>query len=239
MEKNASKIAITTNMWTSSNQKKGFMAITAPFVDDYWVMQSRIMRYICIINIEWSYTYLDCLYANKMLILVHTRFIYVPCPHTAEVLADVFYESLCDWNIDRKLSTVTVDNCNTNDAMIHNLLDKLTLNSLILGGELFQMCCCAHILNLIVQDGLSIIGDGIERIRDSVSFWVASPKRVEKFEEAARHLAVPSSKKLTLDCKTRRNFIKMFSNVLSNEMLIIKVCQQKKTGSWLLLFVRS
>ncbi|KAJ0556901.1 putative transcription factor/ chromatin remodeling BED-type(Zn) family [Helianthus annuus] len=34
LEKNASRIAITTDMWTSSNQKKGFMAITSHFIDD-------------------------------------------------------------------------------------------------------------------------------------------------------------------------------------------------------------
>ena len=129
----------------------------------------------------------------------------MPCPYIAETLADVLYESLCDWNIDRKISTITVDNCSTNDLMIHLLLDKLSLNSLILGGELFHMRCCAHILNLIVQTGLSVIGDGIERIRDSVSFWAATQKRVEKFEEAARHLATDCSKKLSLDCKTRWN----------------------------------
>ena len=67
------------------------------------------------------------------------------------------------------------------------------------------MRCCAHILNLIVQDDLSVIGDGIERIRDSVSFWAATQKRIEKFEEATRHLAIDCTKKLSLDCKTRWN----------------------------------
>ncbi|KAE8668026.1 pentatricopeptide repeat-containing protein [Hibiscus syriacus] len=76
LEKNRSKIAITTDMWTSSNQKKGFMSITLHLIDDNWEMQSRIMR-----------------------------FIYVPCPHTAEVLVDVLYESLykncIKWSEDR------------------------------------------------------------------------------------------------------------------------------------------
>ncbi|KAH7833616.1 hypothetical protein Vadar_008111 [Vaccinium darrowii] len=42
---NASRLAITMDMWTSSNQKKGFMAVTAHFIDDAWTLQSRILRY--------------------------------------------------------------------------------------------------------------------------------------------------------------------------------------------------
>lgn len=33
LEKNDSRVAITTGMWTSSNQKRGFMAVTAHFID--------------------------------------------------------------------------------------------------------------------------------------------------------------------------------------------------------------
>ena len=51
LEKNTSRVAITTDMWTASNQKKGFMALTAHFIDQNWNMQSRIMRYIFTIYI--------------------------------------------------------------------------------------------------------------------------------------------------------------------------------------------
>jgi len=137
----------------------------------------------------------------------------VPCPHTSENLAKVLYDCLLDWNLDRKLSTLTVDNCTTNDAIINILLDKLPLGSLVMGGRLFHMRCCAHVLNLIVQDGLSVLGDGIERIRDSVAFWTASPKRDQKFEEATRQLGISSTKKLALDCKTRWNSTYLMINV--------------------------
>ncbi|KAG6501653.1 hypothetical protein ZIOFF_041536 [Zingiber officinale] len=39
------RIAITTDMWTSNNTKKGFMAVTGHFVDDSWTLQSVILRY--------------------------------------------------------------------------------------------------------------------------------------------------------------------------------------------------
>ena len=41
---NKSRIAITTDMWTSY-QKKGYMVITAHFIDDAWILQSRVLRY--------------------------------------------------------------------------------------------------------------------------------------------------------------------------------------------------
>ena len=64
---------------------------------------------------------------------------YVPAPHTSQVLAELLVECLMDWNLDRKVSTLTVDNCTTNGAMIDRILDKLSSRSLILGGQLFHM----------------------------------------------------------------------------------------------------
>ncbi|KAJ1382732.1 Ribonuclease H-like superfamily [Sesbania bispinosa] len=96
LSRNQGQIAITTYMWTSSNQNLGYMTVTSHFIDDSWTLQSRIVR-----------------------------FIYMPAPHTSEVLANVLSQCLLDWNLDRKLSTLTVDNCTTNDAMIELLVDKL------------------------------------------------------------------------------------------------------------------
>ena len=129
----------------------------------------------------------------------------MPAPHTTKVLSDTLIECMLDWNLDRKLSTLTVDNCTTNDAMIERILDKISPRSFILGGQLFHMRCCAHILNLIVKDGLSMISDAIEKVRDSVNFWTATPKREEKFKETCDQVGIPYMKKLILDCKTRWN----------------------------------
>ena len=64
----------------------------------------------------------------------------------------------------------------------------------MLGGSMLHMRCVTHILNLIDQDGLSLIGDGIERIRDSVIYWTGSPKRRQEFEENIRQLRVQCTK---------------------------------------------
>ncbi|KAK3193491.1 hypothetical protein Dsin_024801 [Dipteronia sinensis] len=137
-DENTSRIAITTDMWTS-NQKKGYMVVTAHFIDNTWKLRSRILR-----------------------------FIYVPAPHNAITLADELWNCLLDWNVDGKLSALTVDSCTANDSMIKNyLLPKFSTGSLLLGGKLFHMRCSAHILNLIVNDGLDVIGDGVEKVRET------------------------------------------------------------------------
>lgn len=41
-----SRVAITTDLWTSDNQKRGYMAVTAHFIDDSWTLRSIIMRYL-------------------------------------------------------------------------------------------------------------------------------------------------------------------------------------------------
>ncbi|KAL8543338.1 hypothetical protein ACS0TY_004034 [Phlomoides rotata] len=153
-DKNSSKFAITTDMWTTNNQKKGNMAITTHFIDESWKLQSRLVR-----------------------------FIYVPCPHTSAVICDALVNCLMDWNLDHKLSTLALDNCSTNDALINDILRKLDKKVFWLDGSLLHMSCCAHILNLIVRDGLDVIGNGISRIRSSVAFWVATPKSVPTEED--------------------------------------------------------
>ena len=45
IENNDSRVAITTDMWTSSNQKRGFMFVTAHFIDNSWILHSLILRY--------------------------------------------------------------------------------------------------------------------------------------------------------------------------------------------------
>ncbi|XP_056690719.1 zinc finger BED domain-containing protein DAYSLEEPER-like [Spinacia oleracea] len=39
------RVAMTTDMWTANHQKKGYMAVTAHFIDSSWKLQSRIIRF--------------------------------------------------------------------------------------------------------------------------------------------------------------------------------------------------
>ena len=52
---------------------------------------------------------------------------------------------------------------------------------------------------------MKVIKESVEKIRESVAFWTATPKRLEKFVETARQLNICCDKKLVFDCKTRWN----------------------------------
>ena len=75
------------------------------------------------------------------------RFVYVPFPYSKDIIAKVLVDYFLKWNIDRKLSTIIVDNCSTNDTIIRLLLNKLDTSSLMLSGSLLLCCnevCCTY-----------------------------------------------------------------------------------------------
>ena len=44
MDKNESRIAITTYIWTSSNKKRGFIVVTTHFVNKSWTLESQVLK---------------------------------------------------------------------------------------------------------------------------------------------------------------------------------------------------
>jgi 5-methylcytosine-specific restriction endonuclease McrA len=129
----------------------------------------------------------------------------VPCPHTAEVICDALHKCLQSWDLDRRVSTVTLDNCTINDSMVGLMETRLGAAHMLLRGRVLHMRCCAHILNLIVRDGTQLIEKYVAAIRESVAYWIATPKRYEKFEKTALDKNVILDRMLNLDCKTRWN----------------------------------
>ncbi|KAM3221312.1 hypothetical protein P3L10_020580 [Capsicum annuum] len=87
-------------------------------------------------------------------------------PHTRVELAATIYDCLKKWGIDRKVFSITLDNATNNDSLQTILKGHLGLQkSLLCDGEFFHVRCSAHILNLIVQEGLKVANDALFRIR--------------------------------------------------------------------------
>ncbi|KAF7820633.1 zinc finger BED domain-containing protein RICESLEEPER 2-like [Senna tora] len=76
-----------------------------------------------------------------------------------------------------------VDNASSNDVAIAYLKRRINAwKESVLSCELLHMRCCAHILNLIVMDGLKEVHDSIVKIRNAVRFVRSSSSRLQKFK---------------------------------------------------------
>lgn len=67
------------------------------------------------------------------------------------------------------------------------------------------MRCAAHILNLIVGDGLKIINPSIKRVCDAVRYVKHSPGRSTRFKECCVDENIDCKSLLCLDVPTRWN----------------------------------
>nr|GMC71423.1 zinc finger BED domain-containing protein RICESLEEPER 2-like [Ipomoea batatas] len=130
----------------------------------------------------------------------------MPPPHSGFELSKKVYNCLVDWEIDRKVFSITLDNASANDVMVRLLKQQLLLqNSLLCEGEFFHVRCCAHILNLIVQDGLKVVSIALGKIRESVKYVKGSEVRMISFHECAQRVGINMTCGLSTDVPTRWN----------------------------------
>ena len=67
------------------------------------------------------------------------------------------------------------------------------------------MRCCAHILNLIVGEGLKEIDASVARVREAVRYVKFSPNRNQTFRSFMERLGMESKSLLCLDAPTKWN----------------------------------
>ena len=174
--KSTNKVSVTTDRWISTNQKVSYMVVTSHFINSNWKLQKRVLNF-----------------GNR------------PPPHFGVAICDKLSKCLVDWEIEDKVWIMTVDNASYNDVVIRMLKDNLSYkNQLPLSGKLFHVRCCTHILNLLVQDGLSEIKEIIKNVRESVKYVIQLESRLNIFGDIVKQLKLPS-KQLILDCCSRWN----------------------------------
>ncbi|TYG40408.1 hypothetical protein ES288_D12G090200v1 [Gossypium darwinii] len=132
-------------------------------------------------------------------------------------IASLHHKCLRNWGIEGKVCLIFVGSASYNDAVVRMLKDSLSIyKRLTLNGKLCYVCCCAHILNLLVHDGLSKIEDVIDNVRESVKYITASTMLLTMFSDIVKQLQLPN-KRLILDCCTRWNatYAMLFKDVFS------------------------
>lgn len=133
------------------------------------------MKIICL-----TAHYIDSEWRRRAKILAFCAF---PPPHSGPPIAMKLMELIKEWGFQKKIFTVTVDNASSNDNM-QGVLKRQLKKDLVCGGEYFHIRCAANILNLIVQDGLAVISDALEKIRESVKFVKVTQSRELLFTAA-------------------------------------------------------
>lgn len=174
-DKQPGRFSITSDMWTHT-EMSGYMSMTAHYIDDSWKLHSSLIG-----------------------------FAYVETPHNGEHIGKEIISRLYPWNLDRKLFSFSLDNCKVNNVVIRDL-KKLLLSkkALHMNGDLFHIRCASHVLNLVVQDGLTVISQAIVKIRETVKYVNGSTLKKEKFRLYAQQVKAPNLS-LRSDVPTRWN----------------------------------
>lgn len=90
-----------------------------------------------------------------------------------------------------------MDNVSANEICVAMLKSQLKIRKATLSnGDYLHMRCCAHIINLIVQDGLKPIEGELYKIRESVKYVKASQGRKQKFLECVNQMSLDRKKNL-------------------------------------------
>ena len=125
--------------------------------------------------------------------------------HRGEYIAKSLENCLLEWGV-KKVFTVTVDNASSNDTALGFFKKKLmSWGTSAVKVKFVHMRCIAHILNLVVNEGLKESGMSVKRVREAVRYVKNSPARLHKFREFAYLLGVESKCSLSLDVPTRWN----------------------------------
>ncbi|KAA1095215.1 hypothetical protein PGT21_050224 [Puccinia graminis f. sp. tritici] len=174
----ADRVALTTDLWTSSNQTP-FMVVSAHFISPDWILKKRVIS-----------------------------FKELPPPHSGIAIADQLICTIIDWKILDKVSFITVDNASANNvavARVSTILKEKSQRPPDLNCEFLHLQCAAHVINLVVKDAFQIISSAIARIRSSVQYVKSTPSHKQKFQEAIAMARLPSQALPSTDVATRWN----------------------------------
>ncbi|KAF7841566.1 zinc finger BED domain-containing protein RICESLEEPER 1-like [Senna tora] len=159
----------------TSVQNFNYMCLTAHFIDENWRLQKRIINYCIIEN------------------------------HRGDTIGKAIEKCLLGWGIE-KVFSITVDNASSNDTAVAYLKKRLkNWNGLVCDGDYLHVRCCAHILNLVVNDGLKDLHNSIPAIRNAVRYVRSSPARLQRFKDLVQKEKIDCKALVCLDIMTRWN----------------------------------
>lgn len=159
----------------TANTKQNYMCVTAHFLDKNWNLHKKIIGF----------------FPSK--------------GHGGEDIGKHLESCLASWGID-KVFTITVDNASANNNAINYMRRVLNESKgTFAEGDYLHMRCVAHIINLIVTEGLKEIDTSVARVRAAVKYIKGGTSRLVNFKKCAELAKVQTKAFLNLDVCTRWN----------------------------------
>ncbi|KAL4290103.1 hypothetical protein GQ457_14G015540 [Hibiscus cannabinus] len=180
----------------TSAQNLSYMCLTAHFIDDTWKLHKMIINFCPIVG------------------------------HSGELIGRAVEKCLLEWGLKRIL-TVTVDNASSNDLAVKYLKQIVNLwDGSVLDAQFLHMRCAAHILNLVVKDGLKDVDNSVMKVRAAVKYVRSSPARLQKFRSCIEEENINNKSLVCFDIETRWNSTYC---MLKSALVLIKAFKNMKT----------
>ncbi|GJW91718.1 zinc finger BED domain-containing protein RICESLEEPER 2 [Tanacetum coccineum] len=122
---------------------------------------------------------------------------------TKDISSDLL-KCIVGWGI-KNVMTMTVDNAPSNDKALNYLIKKLPNAKIYDGGKHFHIRCMAHILNLIVKEGLKEKNYHVDCVANVVKYIRYSSQRINNFKRCMEEVNLESNRFLCGECPTRWN----------------------------------
>ncbi|KAG2710559.1 hypothetical protein I3760_04G033100 [Carya illinoinensis] len=201
------KMFVTTSQRVSfttdtwtSVQNVSYMCITAHYIDNGWNLKKQIIGFKEIVDYKG-----------------------------ASIGAEMD-DCLKDWGI-QKVLCITVNSASSNDTAIEWFKQNTRVkDDVIRNHEFIHIQCFAHIINLIVAEGLKEVDDSITKVRNIVQYVRASPQRLKKFRAIGEQLGISCSKTLCLDIPTRWNSTYMMLDVAQKYQKVFERMEVEDEG---------
>ncbi|KAL0362500.1 UNVERIFIED_CONTAM: Zinc finger BED domain-containing protein RICESLEEPER 2 [Sesamum calycinum] len=176
LDKLPGKVSLTVDRWATNGGTEYFCLI-AHYIDDSWELKKKILN-----------------------------FLVVDPTQAEDSLSELVMTSLRNWDIDRKLFSLTIDNRSTYDKIVCRIRDQLCQHRFLMcEGQLFDVRCAASTVKLLVHDVLETSGEIINKVRETIGYVKGSQGTQEKFNEIVQLVGINWQKGLFIDNPFRWN----------------------------------
>jgi hypothetical protein len=122
----------------------------------------------------------------------------LPPPHTGQAITDCLSQTLLDWKAVNKAAFVMLDNSSSNNLAM-TCLQRFLNDPSQPGGtktsDYFHAQCLAHVINLVVKEGLKVSSTLIKQLRACVLYIYGSSAQMDAFDKALETVCININKR--------------------------------------------